>query len=608
MSRLDVRSFTRRRFRALALVVAIGLLAPLAGATDPVFNPETGNWYEWVPGNTSWAAAKTAAESKAFMGKQGHLVTVLSKKEADFLKTILPEGSSPWLGATDEETEGTWKWVTGEVFWIGGPGGSVQGGLYADWLPNQPDAFGFNEDWAYWPGLLGWNDQPATTPNPDGYVIEYDKGFKQPKGRPHQVCFYAKTENDDPSSEYGHGFLALIPKDQVPSGTPFKVVGKYPSGNVFGGPGRINDDATSKWGWKICYWITTEQYNAIALAIEADKLNPPTYDFIYDNCVDWIEGLAELAGIELPDSDTFEIGMPSTLAESLEDIGDCNLSGGGLVTKNTEEAAGTPPACIDWNALGVASLAHADPAALATSMELGVDDVALAPVTMAPDESLSWVLSGVDVAERLVTVDWGDGGPLEGQATAFSHVYGLEGTYAATLTVVDSEAVRRRSVSVDVVAGGGVPAPVQLSFAPPVPAVIVNPACPPAPDIPLLPFVEIGFALAGAQGEPYLTGDGTPSAGQRVTLTLTDALATSTTTLVIGFTPLLAPFKGGTLVPSPDVLILGLPTDGAGELELSSNWPPGVPSGFTIYFQHWIVDAAGPHNLSASNGLTATAP
>ena len=68
------------------------------------------------------------------------------------------------------------------------------------------------------------------------------------------------------------------------------------------------------------------------------------------------------------------------------------------------------------------------------------------------------------------------------------------------------------------------------------------------------------------------------------------------------------PFKGGVLVPKVDLLIMGLATDGTGELVLGSTWPTGIPPATTMYFQHWIVDPAGPKGLSASNGLAGTTP
>ncbi len=122
---------------------------------------------------------------------------------------------------------------------------------------------------------------------------------------------------------------------------------------------------------------------------------------------------------------------------------------------------------------------------------------------------------------------------------------------------------------------------------------------------------KLGSALAGATGLPVLDGQGTLLPGDDVTLTLGNALPGSTTFFVIGFSALNAPFKGGTLVPAPVPpagTFLALPVDGAGALPLVAPWPAGLPANTLVYFQHWILDGAGPAGFSASNALRARTP
>jgi PKD repeat protein len=116
----------------------------------------------------------------------------------------------------------------------------------------------------------------------------------------------------------------------------------------------------------------------------------------------------------------------------------------------------------------------------------------------------------------------------------------------------------------------------------------------------------LGNGLAGMSGIPVLTGDGLLVADAVVSLSLTNAPPGNATTLVMGLSVLSAPFNGGVMVPSPDVVIAGLLVDGAGGLVLTDRWPPGIPTGVTIWFQHWIHDSAGPQGLAASNGLSGT--
>jgi len=126
--------------------------------------------------------------------------------------------------------------------------------------------------------------------------------------------------------------------------------------------------------------------------------------------------------------------------------------------------------------------------------------------------------------------------------------------------------------------------------------------------VPVDAFIDLGQGLAGTHGTPLLVGTGTMIAPAPVTLTLSNALENSTTALVIGLAGLGAPFKGGTMVPQPDVLVTGLPTDGVGGFLVSAPWPGGLPSGFSTWYQFWVTDAAGPIGFSASNGVVGTTP
>lgn len=122
------------------------------------------------------------------------------------------------------------------------------------------------------------------------------------------------------------------------------------------------------------------------------------------------------------------------------------------------------------------------------------------------------------------------------------------------------------------------------------------------------PWTDVGGGLAGTAGLPKLTATGWPEAGEAVSLRLTGAKPVSPVTLVIGLELLVAPFKGGTLVPAPDLLLAGLLTGPTGALILSGTWPAGIPSGFEASFQHWVTDPAGPQGLAASNGLVVLVP
>jgi len=69
-----------------------------------------GNAYLLVDQKVTWHTARDLCEQ---MG--GHLATITSSDEHRFVNA-LTGGKSVWLGATDEDVEGKWRWVTGERF------------------------------------------------------------------------------------------------------------------------------------------------------------------------------------------------------------------------------------------------------------------------------------------------------------------------------------------------------------------------------------------------------------------------------------------------------------------------------------------------------------
>jgi hypothetical protein len=73
---------------------------------------------------------------------------------------------------------------------------------------------------------------------------------------------------------------------------------------------------------------------------------------------------------------------------------------------------------------------------------------------------------------------------------------------------------------------------------------------------------------------------------------------------VAGYSGLGLPFKGGVMGPQPDI-ILGLPADAAGHVELSFTWPAFAPSGVSLFVQAWMNDTSG---WASSRTLFAVTP
>lgn len=118
---------------------------------------------------------------------------------------------------------------------------------------------------------------------------------------------------------------------------------------------------------------------------------------------------------------------------------------------------------------------------------------------------------------------------------------------------------------------------------------------------------DVGLGKPGAHGTPALAGFGPATAATPFRLQLAGAAPSASAWLIAGFARVDLPFAGGTLVPSP-AIVLPLATDPFGNIVIDSTWPAGVPSGFQAWFQAFVADAGATQSIAASNGLQVTAP
>jgi hypothetical protein len=121
-------------------------------------------------------------------------------------------------------------------------------------------------------------------------------------------------------------------------------------------------------------------------------------------------------------------------------------------------------------------------------------------------------------------------------------------------------------------------------------------------------WTKLGFGLAGSVGAPDLSGKGLLVPGALASITATGALPSAPAWLVLGLSQLAAPFKGGVLWPAPLTVTGGLTVSPTGTLVLTTPWPPGIPSGISVFLQDWIADAGAPQGFASTNGLRATTP
>ncbi|MCB9897967.1 MAG: VCBS repeat-containing protein [Planctomycetes bacterium] len=122
------------------------------------------------------------------------------------------------------------------------------------------------------------------------------------------------------------------------------------------------------------------------------------------------------------------------------------------------------------------------------------------------------------------------------------------------------------------------------------------------------PWTNTGAVLGQASGlHAALTGSGPLTAGSTNVLDLAFARSATSAVFVLGLSLLDAPFKGGVLVPNPDLIVAGLPLDAQKNLIFPFAWPAGVPAGTPFWIQEWFTDASNPLGFAASNGLRGEA-
>ena len=146
---------------------------------DKAYFDTLGNFYTNTADFVPWAVARdnaAAATLNAVPEITGHLATITSQEENDVVESLLTATS--WLGGSDDEVEGVWRWVegpeAGQQFWQGLAGGSAVNGLYENWAPGEPNQFfglADPENFAHLRADGLWNDLPGNRNL--NYIIEW---------------------------------------------------------------------------------------------------------------------------------------------------------------------------------------------------------------------------------------------------------------------------------------------------------------------------------------------------------------------------------------------------------------------------------------------------
>jgi hypothetical protein len=150
------------------------------GSAAPIADPATGHAYELVlTPDLTWNQAVDAAAQMNWAGREGHLATITTLAEHEFIIVSLgggPQINYCWVGGYQDrsapdfsEPFGGWKWITGET-----------------WLGSGPEAptFSFNNTYSdytseeyliTWWGTGGLNDfSESGSGDSRGFIVEYE--------------------------------------------------------------------------------------------------------------------------------------------------------------------------------------------------------------------------------------------------------------------------------------------------------------------------------------------------------------------------------------------------------------------------------------------------
>ena len=139
-------------------------------ANDDYFSQNSklddGHFYEYINDEVNLAKAKAAASAKTYYGLQGYLSTITSAEENSFITD--KTSSIIWLDASDKESDGTWKWLSGPE--------SGDELTYFNWASGEPNGGTSENNLMIYPSthttLAGkWND--IITEKTYRYVVEY---------------------------------------------------------------------------------------------------------------------------------------------------------------------------------------------------------------------------------------------------------------------------------------------------------------------------------------------------------------------------------------------------------------------------------------------------
>lgn len=303
--------------KAVSVVLGAGMIVGM-GISTPAFantidNTEAefvgyfnNNKYQVFHDQMTWSEAKAACEEQG-----GHLVTITSQEEQDFLETLIPttEKYNYWIGAFAPDAPGydvPYEWITGEVFdftnW-----GNTDKFDQPDHDFNGTEAFvGIVNTDRHYANQFEWNDYRHNDfREPFGYICEWEQAVPENPDTPVNPIEgdYVIFSNSSTDRLKVQGWQTTV-NGNIYSGSDFN---SFDQGEFYVN-GNLDSVGTITTGGYIC------------------NIENPRPDFEAIEIPDWSEAiLGNVAGIEAQDDIFFSNGCDVT--EGLNSNGDIKIQG-----------------------------------------------------------------------------------------------------------------------------------------------------------------------------------------------------------------------------------------------------------------------------------------
>jgi len=296
-----------------------------------------------------------------------------------------------------------------------------------------------------------------------------------------KLIFY--VEDRDLPSRTGHGFIQFRANVGPVAGNPnlvygFTVPGSIPKFLLFG-PGLVSgphpvtlqpiadsdfDEPLHGWTWRLIYEVDTATWNRVGAFVDERSANPPFYNLFTNNCVDFIQDVANSAGVTLPDSSgLFGISDPQKIVDHLQGIGDGGTFRVGdreaMIDFNTDNVAANetpdPPSVDHCSFSNIVEAAQQGQATLAAALGFDFHQETLSSLNVNVGSQCKVIINNVDLNSAITIIDFGEG-PAVLQILEAFHTYESLGLREARVIEVHNGVVNEYLFNINVGAGNDI--------------------------------------------------------------------------------------------------------------------------------------------------------